>query len=93
MPRILNPKKGYIVAANNKQVPAQSIDDVGAAGFTTARAQRIEELLGNIIESGRKATLHDMKSIQMDVKDLYARDVASKLLIIAERSKSLLPDD
>jgi penicillin amidase len=45
LPRSLNPKKGYIVTANNRQVPDNSKFDHGAAQMSTGRAQRIDEML------------------------------------------------
>ena len=38
LPRVINPKKGYIVTANNRQVPEHFYDDHGATITTTARA-------------------------------------------------------
>ena len=45
MPRVINPKKGYIVSANNRVVPDNSKSDIGATITSTARSQRITELI------------------------------------------------
>jgi penicillin G amidase len=45
LPRSFNPEKGYIVTANNRQVPDNSLYDHGAAQMSTGRAQRIDEML------------------------------------------------
>jgi len=45
LPRVINPKKGYIVTANNRQMPENVISDVGATISSTIRAQRITELI------------------------------------------------
>ena len=50
LPRSLNPEKGYILTANNRQSPDQAINDYGAIALPTARALRITE----IIEDGIK---------------------------------------
>jgi hypothetical protein len=50
LPRSLNPEKGYILTANNRQSPDKAINDYGAIALPTARALRITE----IIEDGIK---------------------------------------
>ena len=43
--RVINPKKGYIVTANNRQMPDNVISDIGATISSTIRAQRITEMI------------------------------------------------
>jgi penicillin amidase len=43
--RVINPKKGYIVTANNRQMPDNVVSDVGATISSTIRAQRITEMI------------------------------------------------
>ena len=43
LPFVLNPKKGYFVAANQRIVPGN--DQIGSNVGSTARAIRIEELI------------------------------------------------
>lgn len=38
LPRVMNPKKGYIVTANNRQVPEHFHTDIGATVTSTTRA-------------------------------------------------------
>lgn len=38
LPRVVNPKKGYIVTANNRQMPDNVKSDVGATITSTIRA-------------------------------------------------------
>jgi penicillin amidase len=52
MPRVINPKKGYIVTANNRVVPENSELDIGATITSTVRAQRITELIQSGIDKG-----------------------------------------
>lgn len=47
LPQTLNPAKGYVMTANNRHMPDNSITDVGANSMATARSQRIDELIRN----------------------------------------------
>jgi penicillin amidase len=38
LPRVINPKKGFIVTANNRQMPDNSVTDQGATEPSTMRA-------------------------------------------------------
>jgi acyl-homoserine lactone acylase PvdQ len=38
LPRVINPKKGYIVTANNRQMPDNVRTDIGATITSTIRA-------------------------------------------------------
>ena len=38
LPRVINPKKGYIVTANNRQMPDHVKTDIGASVASTTRA-------------------------------------------------------
>lgn len=62
LPRVVNPRKGYIVAANNRVVPDNVETDVGATVTSTVRAQRINELIQDAIASGTKLSYQDMIS-------------------------------
>jgi penicillin G amidase len=76
LPRIVNPKKGYIVTANNRQMPENVVNDYGATITSTIRAQRITELIQNGIKAGHKFDYNDMLIIQNDTLDLMARDLS-----------------
>lgn len=63
LPRVINPKKGYIVTANNRQMPENVANDVGATITSTIRAQRITELIQKGIDAGHKFDYKDMLTI------------------------------
>lgn len=48
-PRSLNPKRGFIATANNRQVPDNVISDIGAGNVETPRAVRINEFFNERI--------------------------------------------
>lgn len=50
LPQTFNPERGYVVTANNRQMPDNLIDDIGATSITTPRAVRIEEMIRNFID-------------------------------------------
>ena len=45
LPFILNPAKGYFLAANQRVVPENSKYDIGASMVNTGRAIRIQEMI------------------------------------------------
>ena len=45
LPRSLNPAKGFLATANNRQSPDNSLYDNGATIMSTGRSQRIHEVL------------------------------------------------
>lgn len=57
LPRVINPKKGFIVTANNRVMPDNSKTDVGATITSTSRARRITELIQNGINTGHKFSI------------------------------------
>lgn len=63
LPRVANPKKGFIVTANNRIVPEHVKLDTGATLTSTIRAQRITELIQNDIDKGIKFDMNDMLRI------------------------------
>ena len=64
LPRVINPKKGFIVTANNRQMPDNVQVDHGATITSTIRAQRITELIQKGINAGHKFDYKDMLTIQ-----------------------------
>lgn len=60
LPKSLNPDKGYIETANNRQMPDNVIDDIGATHMSTGRSQRIDEMISGWIKEGHKITVEDM---------------------------------
>lgn len=76
MPSLLNPKRGYIVTANNRQWPASYRYHGGRAYSEGFRAFRIEELL-------LRTSRHDWEShqsVQCDVQSVDARFFVPLLL-------------
>ncbi len=76
MPHLLNPKRGFIATANNRQWPRQAKFDSGRGQCLGFRAFRIEELLA-------KNSRHDLQSqreIQCDVQAVDARFLTPLLL-------------
>ena len=63
LPRSYNPSKGFIATANNRQTSDNALNDYGSGLFSTARALRIDELIQEGIQAGRKFTVEDMKEI------------------------------
>ena len=90
LPRIANPKKGYIVNANNRVVPDNSVSDVGASSTSTARAQRITEMIRRQLEIGVAFRMDEIKKIMNDKVDIHARGVISDILKLAFSHKHLL---
>ena len=52
LPRSLNPEKGYLANANNRQVPDNAKKDYGATIMSTGRSVRIDEMIREKIASG-----------------------------------------
>ena len=73
LPRVLNPEKGYLANANNRQWPDSAKKDYGATIMSTGRSVRIDELIREKIESGQKFKADDMIAIQLDTIDVFAR--------------------
>lgn len=84
-PQVYNPKKGYVVTANNKFATDNMKNNLSRTQTVTARAARIQELIEEQISRGEKFTVEDMKRIQLDTIDVYARDNIGKILNIIEK--------
>lgn len=64
LPRSLNPKKGYIVSANNRQTTDNALNDYGATVNSPGRSIRIDEMLKEWTTSGKKMSLADLGAVQ-----------------------------
>lgn len=93
LPRSINPKKGFLSNANNRQAPDNASQDFGATHMSTGRAVRIDERIREGIAAGHKFTADDMISIQLDTVDVFARRMVPTLVQLAEQSKADLPKD
>lgn len=80
-PHLVNPKRDFIVTANNRQEPTPGPLDRGRAHRMSFRAYRIEELL----LARPKHNFESMAKIQCDVQSGDARFVLPKLLAFIER--------
>ncbi|WP_387489332.1 penicillin acylase family protein [Photorhabdus sp. RM96S] len=81
MPQEFNPKRGYIVSANNNMLPEDYPYFVSADWAPVARAQRITQLIENKVSSKQLLTLEDQLVFQQDVLDLEALKLLPHLLI------------
>lgn len=90
MPGVINPKKGYVVTANNRQMPETSKSGIGISLTSTVRAQRINELIKNQIDEGRKFTVEDSNKIMQDEVDMAARNLIKPLIKIFDQTKDQL---
>jgi len=88
-PRVINPKKGYIVSANNKIATNNLRWHASASMVITPRAVRIHEMIANIIESGKKISVDDVKAMQLDVLDVLARDLVPIIIKCTNEANNL----
>ncbi|UAA37221.1 penicillin acylase family protein [Paraneptunicella aestuarii] len=80
MPRTFNPKKGFIVSANNKIIGDEYPYFISKDWAEPARAQRIEELLEQQIEGEQAVDLAFIQSMHADTKDVSALALVPVLL-------------
>lgn len=85
---LIDPPKGYIVTANNRLASSAIKLGITQNHYSTARAKRIEEFIEAKIKAKQKITLNDMKTWQLDVVDVFAREEFPGLLKIADKYKS-----
>lgn len=89
-PQIINPKKGYIVTANNKLSTDNIIFHKSLHMLPSARAFRIDQMIREYIEKGEKIGVEEIKKMQLDVKDCYAEKIVPLMLDLVEKySKEL----
>ncbi|GAA6750305.1 penicillin acylase family protein [Thermus antranikianii] len=87
-PKVLNPKEGFLVTANNKVTPQVFPYALTYDWAEPYRAERIRELL----LAKERLSLEDMKAIQQDQKTLLFRDfrpVLELLNPLSERAKAV----
>ena len=86
-PKLINPKKGYLVSANNF-ITSEKVDHgISHAMVFQHRAVRITEMLVEMIESGKKITVEDNISIQLDLLYIQARESLAHMLRCVELGK------
>ena len=78
-PRVLDPKKGYLVTANNKLATDNLVNHISVTQSTHCRSHRIDKLLREGIDAGKKFVAEDFVKMQVDRKDgfclLVIRDI------------------
>ena len=84
LPIIINPKRGWIVTANNRQVPENFYGVFGATLTGTPRASRLAEMIRTNIALNKKMDHEDMLRMQRDTVDVVARGMTPKIIDIAE---------
>ncbi|CAI2381259.1 unnamed protein product [Moneuplotes crassus] len=83
-PYLWNPKKGYIVMANNPISTANTKSQISTYSLGTARALRITQLIEELIKTkSGKIGYDDMIEILKDIKDPYAEQKKKYLVKIA----------
>lgn len=89
-PNIINPKKGYMVTANNRMTSENYIHEYTGTHLF-ARAHRIKQMIEKIISNKdkekAKISVEDNIEFLADVKDVYAEFLVPKLIAIYERNK------
>ena len=89
MPHILNPARGYVVTANNRQWMDDSVLSAGRAQHSSFRAFRIEELLSQ----NKRQGFEEIRTIQCDIQSVDARFILPKLLKVLVADKPSLGDE
>ena len=90
--KIINPAKGYIVAANNKVTSDYDRGFFGYGMQSNSRAYRIQELIHNKIRSNTSISAEDCKAWQYDVEDSYVKMILPDLIEFISRNKDKYPD-
>ena len=87
LPHSFNPDRGFVATANHRMISEKYPYNVGFEWAAPYRFHRIEEVLSQTRDSGRKITLQDMVKLQTDVVSLPARQLL-KLLKEASPKKT-----
>ena len=89
-PQIINPKKGYIVTANNKMATDNLIFRKSIHMLPSSRAMRIDQMIRGYIDRNQKISIEDIIQMQADVKDPYAEYITPKMLDLVDNFKEKL---
>ena len=82
LPRVVNPAEGFIATANNEVVGDEYPYHLSNIWAQPYRYERIAEVL----EASDTLTVQDMKDLQMDPTNLYARQYLPSLLTTLEKT-------
>ncbi|WP_425509061.1 penicillin acylase family protein [Virgibacillus doumboii] len=80
LPTVVNPEKGFIATANNKIVGDKYPYHISNVWAQPYRYERIAEVL----EAGDDLTVEDMQDLQMDQKNLQAREFVPMFLEVLQ---------
>jgi penicillin amidase len=80
LPRVLNPARGYLVAANQPVLPEGAQPYLGADFDYGFRADRISDLITEKIAAGTPISVADMNAIQNDNLSMAAVELVPALL-------------
>ncbi|MDQ0214691.1 penicillin amidase [Oikeobacillus pervagus] len=87
LPKIVNPKEGFISTANNKVINDDYPYHISHVWAQPYRQMRIQEVL----KEKETFSIQDMKKLQMDTKNLYAKEFVP--MMIKELQKNSLTND
>lgn len=90
---VINPKKGYIVTANNKPSSNNIKYDYVRSGKPTGRAKRINNLIKSFIDNNKKIGVDDVKKMQLDTIDEYAKIICPLLLKILNNYLNIFQEE
>lgn len=72
---VIDNERGYIASANNKPSGPNFQNGIFDVGMFTAREDRIERLIQERIQSGKKFNIEYIKQMQFDTIDCYCQEV------------------
>lgn len=75
MPQSYNPKRGFLVSANNKVIGPEYPYFISNDWAPPARARRIEQLIERRLAANQTITLADVQTMQSDVSNLEAKAI------------------
>lgn len=84
-PWLVDPKKGYIVAANNNFATKNFKHNVNYNQITTSRADRICSMIESLIRQNRKITIDDVIAMQTDELDIFSVNMTKNLISIFDQ--------
>ena len=92
-PFVINPKKGYIVTANNKFSSDNLKNEYSHVGKPTARALRINNMIKAFIANGTKIGTEEVKRMQQDSVDEYANIMNPLMVEILKNNLKLVTNE
>ena len=90
---VINPKKGFIVTANNRISSDNLKHNYAGSNKPTARSLRITNLIESFIRNNQKIGVEDIKRMQFDQIDEYARIMNPNLIKIVKDNLKIIPKE